>query len=655
MPGPRCIQHDHPSIPLSSLTAGRTLRPPTGVVLVLALSALLAGLPPAAAQTGSTTTARRTTSSDTLRFYELEPLLVTATKVPAPPSRLAASVSVLEGPALEGIATGSALEAVQHLVPGLYLTSWGVMGYGAAGQAAGKLSLRGLGGDANTHVLILRNGRPDFMGLMGCTIADEFALEGVDRIEVIRGPGSFLYGTNATGGIINLISAGGPVSGSRTHLALGSGAFGTRSAGLSQAGRSGSWDYRFSLSDRRTDGHRPDADYRGRHLVARAGAELGTGTRLEFNASLADVRVLDPGPASAPRTDNWYDLLRWGGDATLSHQARTWEGEVRVHGNFGRHEFFDGWSSRDRLHGVMSRLTLRPSAANITTLGLDWKRYGGLAHDATTDYGDRYLTEYGPYLHTQQVLAGSLIASAGLRIEHNQRYGYAGLPQAGLVVALDGATSLRLSAARGLRSPSIRELYYWLPANPELGPDLYWSREIGLTRDLGDRLHLDAVLFRLDGSELIAFEGPPPRWVNTGAARRDGAELALQWRAADRFTLDLSWSRLWSRQPVFNSPGTKLTALAGWRLPGVEFSGRLLGVRGLTGAEWGPSPVPVLHPLDDYLLADLSARVHPAADLEVTLQLCNVLDTAYQAMWGYPMPGRYLMVEVGYALGGWEH
>ncbi len=655
MPGPRqvIIRCAHP--PAARSVAVRNVPLRFGVCLLLALSGSLACPRPAMAQAGSTTTARRTPPPDTRRFYELEPRLVTAPKVPAPPSRLAASVTVLEGPALEGFATGSALEAVQHLVPGLYLTSWGVMGYGAAGQAAGKLSLRGLGGDANTHVLILRNGRPDFMGLMGCTIADEFTLEGVDRIEVIRGPGSFLYGTNATGGIINLISAGGPARGSRTHLELGSGAFGTRSATLSQAGRLGTWDYRLSLSDRRTDGHRPDADYRGRHLVARAGAEIGLGTHLEFNANLADVRVLDPGPASAPRVDHWYDLLRWGGDATLTHQARAWEGEVRVHGNFGRHEFFDGWSSRDRLHGVMSRLTLRPTATNITTVGLDWKRYGGLAHDATTDYGDRYLTEYGPYLHTQQVLAGHLIASAGLRVEHHERFGQAGLPQAGLVVAVDGATSLRLSAARGLRSPSIRELYYWLPANPELGPDLFWSREIGLTRDLGDRLHLDVVLFRLDGSELIAFEGPPPRWVNTGAARRDGAELALQWRAADRFTLDVSWSRLWSRQPVFNSPGTKLTALAGWRLPGVVLSGRLLGVRGLTGAEWGSSPVPILHPLDDYLLADLSARLHPVAGLEVALHLRNALDTAYQAMWGYPMPGRHLMVEVGYALGGREH
>jgi outer membrane receptor protein involved in Fe transport len=561
-------------------------------------------------------------------------------------------VTVLEGPALEEFATGSALEAVQQLVPGLYLTSWGVMGYGAAGQSAGKISLRGLGGDANTHVLILRNGRPDFMGLMGCTIADEFDLEGVERIEVIRGPGSFLYGTNATGGIINLISAGGPPSGARTHLELGSGAFGTRSAALSRAGRSGAWDYNLSLSDRRTDGHRPDAEYRGRHLVARAGGELGGSTQLEFNASLADVRVLDPGPASAPRIDNWYDLLRWGGDALLFHREESWEGEVRVHGNFGRHEFFDGWSSRDRLHGVMSRITLRPSATNTTTAGLDWKRYGGLAHDASTDYGDRYLTEFGPYLHTQQVVAGRLIASAGLRVEHHQRYGWAGLPQAGLVALLDGETSLRLSAARGLRSPSIRELYFWLPANPDLGPDLYWSREVGLTRDFGGHLHLDAVLFRLEGAELIAFEGPPPRWVNTGAARRDGAELALQWLAGDHFTLDATWSRLWSREPVFNSPGTKWTALARWRLPGVELSGQLLGVRGLTGAEWGSSPVPVLHPLDDYLLADLSARLHPMADLEIVLHLRNALNTAYEAMWGYPMPGRHIMMEVGYILGG---
>jgi vitamin B12 transporter len=625
----------------------RSLRLPASVRrLLLGAGLVLAAPPPAAAQSGPPA------RPDTLRYYELDPLTVTATKVPTVQRELAASVTVLSGSILQEFPTGAVFEALQQAVPGLYVTGWGVMGYGAAGRSAGKVSLRGLGGDANTHVLILRNGRPDFMGLMGCTIADEFALAGIERIEVVRGPGSFLYGTNATSGIINLISGGSPAAGMRTRVEAGTGAFGTRTASLNHAGRSGPWEWSLDLSDRSSDGHRPDADYHGRHLVARTGREVGTGTRLEFNASLADVRVLDPGPASAPYEDNWYDVLRWGGDATLSHRSDDWEGEVRVHGNFGRHGFFDGWDSRDRLGGIMSRLTLRPLAGNVTTAGLDWKRYGGTAHDAAADYGRRLVTESGPYLHTQQLLAGRLVASAGIRLEHHQRYGSEWLPQAGLVVPLDEATSLRLSASRGLRSPSLREYFFWLPANPDLEPDLFWSREVGLSREFDGRLHLDAVLFRIEGSELVVFEGPPPRWVNTGGARRDGTELSLHWRATGRLDVDAAWSRLWSREPVFNSPAAKLTARVGWRLPGVELSGRLLAVHGLTGAEWGPSPVPVLQPIDDHQVVDLSARFRPLSGIDVGLHLRNALDERYQAMYGYPMPGRHLIVEVGYTLGG---
>ena len=201
------------------------------------------------------------------------------------------------------------------------MTEWGLMGFGVAGQSAGKLSIRGMGGGANTHVLILRNGRPDFMGLMGCTIADEFNTQGVDRIEVIRGPGSFLYGTNATGGVINIVSKEMHHAGFETHMEAGAGSYNSNQFALSHGGKIGTLDYYLTASRSTTDGHREDASasYTGNHYTAHLGYSIDKNTTVDFNATWAYLDLYDPGPVTDPKSNDWYDINRSGGDLTLSH------------------------------------------------------------------------------------------------------------------------------------------------------------------------------------------------------------------------------------------------------------------------------------------------------------------------------------------------
>jgi iron complex outermembrane receptor protein len=89
----------------------------------------------------------------------MNPVVITATKIPVMAQNLAASVSVLDASDLEKLTTSAVFDAVQSRVPGLYVTEWGVIGFGAAGSAAGKVSMWGIGGGSNSCVLILRNGR----------------------------------------------------------------------------------------------------------------------------------------------------------------------------------------------------------------------------------------------------------------------------------------------------------------------------------------------------------------------------------------------------------------------------------------------------------------------------------------------------------------
>lgn len=602
---------------------------------------------------GETPTAEKG-SADSVK-YRFNPVVVTATKLSQAQRDIAASITVIDGAKLTLAPSAAVLDVVQSHVPSLHLTQWGVMGYGVAGSAAGKIALRGVGGTADTHVLILRNGRPDFMGLMGCTIGDEFVTDGVERVEVVRGPASFLYGTNATAGVINIVTAGLDRPGFATSISGGVGSFATRRLAAYHAGRVGNFSYQLTAARRTTDGHRHDGNsaYEGNFITTHAGYALGQRTQLEANVTLADLMLHDPGPVTKPARDDWYDVRRWGGDLTLTHRSRVGESYLKLHGNFGRHRFFDGWRSYDRMLGLMFYHNLRLVPGNTTTVGFDLKRYGGDAENTKshTQYGKYYLSEWAPYVHVQQLLLKRFIASLGFRVEHHELYGTVLLPKLGLVAHATATTTVRAALSKGFRSPSIRELYFFPPHNPELLPDEIWNYEVGVAQDLTARARVEATVYRLRGDNLIVLArntSPPPpfRLANAGKLANTGYELSWQWEPVDRVQLGGSWSHIVRMDVlVANAPRRKLTAYASGRIGGLRLMGELNAVQDWYGRD-NASPKPNFYRMDDYLVVNVYAEARLVGPLGARLSARNLLDASYQAMWGYPMPGRTVDAEL---------
>ncbi len=241
------------------------------------------------------------------------------------------------------------------------------------------------------------------------------------------------------------------------------------------------------------------------------------------------------------------------------------------------------------------------------------------------------------------------IASAGLRIEHHEVFGVEALPKLGLVVHVHPKTVLRFSAAKGFRSPSIRELYFWATANDALKPDRLWNYELGWIQNMGSRFKLDLALFESRGSDLIQFNAPPPQWVNSGTYTHRGYEIILQCKPVERMEIDFAWSHIQLSKDVFNIPAKKLTASLQYAFNRFTLAGNLVSVQDLTGAEFpDPGPVPVLHPIDDYTVVDLTAFAMVMPRIRLKLALKNVLNACYEAMYGYPMPGRHFSADLAY-------
>ena len=588
----------------------------------------------------------RTESQDSVK-YRFNPVVVTATKIAGVQKDIAASVSVIDEKLIENSVANSVFDLVTQNVPGVFISERAVMGYGVSSGAAGGISIRGIGGSPVTGVLVLRDGRPDIMGMMGHPIPDAYSLDGVERIEVVRGPASFLYGTNAMGGVINIVSKRSTEDGFNTQVSAGMGSFDTRNYRIAHGGKSGIFEYHVTAGRNETDGHREESDYEGDFYTAHFGLNLNPATQIEFNANLTDLYLLDPGTETTPYVDHWYDLQRSGADVTISHSGKLGDSYLKMHGNFGDHKIYDGWRSKDHTIGVMFYQNMKLFKGNGTTIGFDIKQYGGDAEDSVTkspylDYTEKNVVEYAPYIHTQQLFYERFILSGGVRFEKHELYGSEILPKAGLVYHINNSTSVRLSAAKGFRSPSIRELYVMPPRNEELEPERMWNYEIGLSKQLYHWLNIETALFRSKGSNLIQMQGLPMQFVNTGEFDHTGYEVSVNCYPVEKLILSASWSKLDLQDETLNSPGKKLTTYVAYDWLFARSGFNFIYVRDLYGDNNHQNP------MSNYSLLNIFTSFNLTHGVGLKFSVKNALDKEYQTMWDCPMPGRYSTMELIY-------
>lgn len=154
----------------------------------------------------------------------LDEVVVTGTRNETDAAQLSATVSVIDRKQIEQANTPSLLPILTEQVPGLFVSSRGIMGYGVSGGAAGEINLRGISGSSG-RLMVLIDGHPQYMGLMGHPIADAYQALMAEKVEVLRGPASVLYGSNAMGGVINIITRKMQTEGISTHAHVGYGSY----------------------------------------------------------------------------------------------------------------------------------------------------------------------------------------------------------------------------------------------------------------------------------------------------------------------------------------------------------------------------------------------------------------------------------------------
>ncbi len=586
----------------------------------------------------------------------LQEVVITGTRAATDVRHLSQTVNVVDRAAIEETNRTSLLPLLTEQVPGLFITQRGYAGYGVSGGAAGNISMRGMSG-SSARMLILIDGHPNYAGIYGHPIADSYQSLMTERVEVLRGPASLLYGSDAMAGVINIVTKK-PQDGTHAYVHAGYGSFNTAETEFSANTRQGKFSAVASGSYNRTDGHRDNMNFEQFGGYAKLSYDISDNWNASANVDVTRFKTSQPGPESAPLIDADQDITRGTTALFIENNYKKTSGAVSVFYSWGDHWINDGYNegatpklfrfvSYDEMWGASAWQSASLFKGNRLTLGLDYYSYGGKANNhfvdgptAGTDVlqVDASENEIAGYLETRQTIGDWLTLNAGLRVDHHSKAGTELVPQAGAAFHLPANAEVKLSVGKGFRYPIIREMFMYPPQNAALEAERLWNYELAFSQTLLDgKLNYGVNLFYLDADNIIITApnptAPPPMLnQNSGELKNKGVELQASYLVSKSIAVHGNYSYLDMEKPVIGAPEHKAYLGGSYTSNGLHVSTGLQYINGLYSAV-GPDKK------EDFLLWNARVSYQLTDMIQLWVNGDNLLNTKYQINDGYPMPG----------------
>ncbi|MFO7370641.1 MAG: TonB-dependent receptor [Bacteroidales bacterium] len=571
----------------------------------------------------------------------IDEIVVTGTKTGVNRHNVPMTISVVTGKQIEESSESALLPVLSEQVPGVFITERGITGFGVSTGSAGSISIRGIGGSPNTQTLILLNGNPQFMGIMGHPLPDAYIASDVEKVEVIRGPASTLYGSNAMGGVINIITRDQKKEGLSANARLMYGSYNTQKYMVNTGYKKNGFNVLASFNHDQTDGHRDSSDFSINNGYLSTGYKINEHLRLEANFSLANFDATDPGKESDMAGET-IDITRGMGAFSFTNIFEKTNGSVRFFYNFGEHDITDGFHSKDKNFGTVVYQSFNFFKGNTLTFGIDYKQYGGMAENVKAMGGqglqfvDTTVQEIAGYAYIQQMLFEKLTLNAGFRLEHNSMYGTEPVPSVGLAYHPFFATTVKASVAKGFRSPTIRELYMWGTANDELNPEKMTNYELSIEqRFLKNKVTAEFTVFKAEGDNLIktVAESGITKYRNTGNFSNLGIEFAGSYKPLDNLSVRANYSYISMDEPIIATPEHHFNLSSTYQLK--KFTATL-SVQSVHNLYTRTSPTAEK---ESYTLLNtrLAYKFNKYCDLFIKGE--NLTNQDYCINYDYPMPG----------------
>jgi vitamin B12 transporter len=472
----------------------------------------------------------------------LPTIVVSPTGVPTPETNIASSVTVITGQDIEREQRRTISDVLAN-VPGLNIVQAG---------GPGKQTSIFMRGTESNHVKVLIDGidagNPGTPG--GAFDFAHLLASDIERVEVLRGPQSGLYGANAIGGVISITTKRGSGPPKVAVTAEG-GSFNTFNQYGSLSGSVGAFDYAFGVAHLRTDGtsnvplylqplNRPRLTdkYENTTFSSKTGLQISDDFRVNsvLRYTDADLKfVQNPGELRS------YQIVHH----LFTRQEAVWSGFDGRFVNYFGVNYSDQWSSN---RGPAA--TARASINRGERVKLDWRGVTtllpghilvtGVEHEnekaisrqpARTSFGEN--TNTAGYAELQSQFAERVFVTANVRQDENELFGGATTYRVAPAVLLPVTeTKLKASYGTGFKAPSVDELFFSIPnfnfvANPNLRPERAEGWDAGFEQPVFDnRLRFGATYFHNDIIDLITFQQNPMNstLINIDRAKTSGVE-----------------------------------------------------------------------------------------------------------------------------------
>ena len=587
----------------------------------------------------------------------LKEVVVTGTRNAVDVRHLPITVSVVGRETLTEQHQASVLPTVMQQVPSLFVTSRSMMGYGVSTGAAGGINLRGISGGAG-QLLVLIDGHPQYQGIYGHPISDSYQTLMAERVEVLRGPASVLYGSNAMGGVLNIVTRAASENrdGVKTTINLGAGSYGTVQAEAANQVRSGRFSSTVAAQYGRTDNHRPRMGFEQYGGYMKLGYDLSEHWNTYVDANITHFNASYPGSVSSPLFDADQWITRGVVSAALENHYQNTNGAVSVYSNFGRHKIDDGtadptkptqrfFRSKDALTGVSWYQSAQLFEGNRLTAGVDYQHIYGNAYYTSKQTGEvldtpnkqsakSYRNEIAGYVDFRQDLTEWLTVDAGIRVDHHSVVGTEWIPQAGIVVRPMSTGEVKAMVSKGFRNPTMREMYLYPPSNEELEPERMWNYELSWRHRMG-AFNYGLNLYYIKGDNMIQTVNR--KNVNTGEIENYGIELEAAWRMNRWWSLTTNHSLLHMEHAVVAAPEYKGFLGANYHRDRWSVVAGLQYINGLFTA------VGDNETKENFCLLNASVSYAVAKNISLWLRGENLLAQSYEINLGYPMPRATVM------------
>ena len=580
---------------------------------------------------------------------EADAVVVSATRIPQAVRDVGVSVTVVPRERIEELNAQNASQVLEE-VADARVNSYGSMG------AESEVTVRGSSG---SQVLVMVDGRPVNVASVGETDLSMYPVEQIERIEIIRGPGSVLYGAGAMAGVVNIITRDPPPE-MRTRMSASYGSRNTRVFELDNGARFGSLGYLVTASRNASDGWRDNSFCDGYNMSGKLDYDLAPESRLTFNGGFSRQNKGVPGSESWPSPEaRQYDRLYWF-DLTHRHEFATntcLTGKIFLNQNWQNYKDPDMATdniSKNQKTGLDVQQTLPAGESHMFLGGIYAENdYVNIRDkdDASVIGGNRDLFTGAVFLQDEISFLRRFALTPGLRCDMQSKWGAELSPKiSGLYKVVEG-TSLKASVGRGFRAPTVSELYWredYSQGNPDLRPEESFSYDAGVRQELGERTALQISLFQSHLKNLISWfdDGSGVyRAENVNSAFLQGLETELSAQITEEISAALNYTLLGAKDTSGEYDGETLT----YR-PKNKVNCRLgyRNKRGLTlsvNAEYTDSVYANrsnTQELGGFMTMGAYAAQKIGNNLEIFARGDNLLDKQYQLVNGYPMPGASL-------------